>query len=182
MPKNNHLNIIVIIAFLIFIFSGLLWYVDFKYVNEVKIVSLFVILILYPVRYFIKKPKIFLDHVKLAMIFLWSANQLVYQYRIDYNETISKIQTAFGILTMILFAIWLFMEGIDYFSKEKISDGKKFKRRLIQKNLFATAALLVTLGAVFVFMHYPYGELMIYTGLGISVIWFFFDYIFKPKN
>ncbi len=123
--------------------------------------------VLYFIR-FVKKPeKRSLDYIKLIVAIMACLTIMLLVFNLPYGKI--------ALFVLFLSSVtWLIIEIIDRHEK-----GMNESNLLgISSPLGIIAFILTILGFVFKIMFWPLADLLLFTGLGITVLWYIFDLFF----
>ncbi len=151
------------------IFGILFKFQHWPYGNEIVLITSSIIAILYSIRFVLKKEKVVLDYIKLALILCWAFNYI--------NSTFHfiNVNTIFNYILLILFGFWFINEGTTYFSKNrKLKDIKDLKTGYYVAWIITIIPLMF--GILFKIMHWPYGALLSTLGFLFLSIMILVDY------
>jgi hypothetical protein len=135
------------------------------------LIGVVTILVLYPFRYAAKRPKVFLDHVKLLLAESWAVVQVLTLLHWPYAFEVS-------ILTTVCFLIWLFKAGISEFWTDKRTSPPS----PISRTLYTAAFCLVIAGTLFRIQHWPYANVMLLAGLLCCAAWFLVEFLLPRRE
>lgn len=162
------------------ILSWLFKVMHWPYDNYLGLVAAVILLIFYPLRYMDKENKELLDHVKIALALLVSANGIFHLEHLLY----------FQLATLALFGFWFFHEGFFYLpikldfwnqqeNQENVLDDFSADNKPAPYNykvdwIYATGIILLILGAGFKLLHWPGADEFIIVGVCLlsMIIWF----------
>ncbi len=123
--------------------------------NHLFISSLVLLFVLYPIRFFAKKPKRLSDHLKLYVVLTWVVSTCLITQHMPYGMETRLIFAAFMLL-------WILVEAYEIFI---LKMEKTFFNR---PWWWTTAAILIFLGiGNSIFATNPFSNLYLITGLAI---------------
>lgn len=130
------------------------------------------IMLLYPLRYAVKRPKRFMDHAKLVLATSWPLSYALAILHLPYAWITS-------IVASIAFFIWLFGEGVASFWQDDQRAGSPSTISIV---MYALSFIFVVGGTIFRVQHWPYGIPMILCGLGCAALWFAVEFLLGKKG
>lgn len=149
------------VSLLILIAGGLMQTQHWPYGKEVVAAGAAGLLVFYPVRFFAKKGKQWLDYVKLLLIPLWAITTVLRVYHLPYANVIGWAPT-------LLFLVWFFSEGTCYI---RAGFNDQSQGKWLGKTVFGVAAGLSVLGILFKIQHWPAANIMLILGVALIGIW-----------
>lgn len=139
--------------------------------NQLLVISITCILILYPIRFLFKQQKVFMDYVKLILVVTWCLNYLtkvlhIYQFPLFFN-----------IILILAFIWWFINEGTAYITFNNITLNG------ISKSLYFTVIGFtfgfIFLGVVFKIQHWPFSNQLFVTGIFSAAVLLIVDYFLR---
>jgi hypothetical protein len=129
------------------------------------------IVLLYPLRYAAKRPKVFLDHIKLGLALTWPTSWFMQVQHWPYAQPLGLAAAAFGL-------VWISQAGVAEFwtDKEQRPPGRS------SVVLFTLGLVLVTAGTVFRMQHWPYATVLLLAGLGCCGLWAVVEFLLPRRR
>lgn len=129
------------------------------------------IVLLYPLRYAAKRPKVFLDHIKLGLALTWPTSWLMQVQHWPYAQPLGLAAAAFGL-------VWISQAGVAEFwnDRERRMPGR------LTKVLFTLGLVLVTAGTLFRIQHWPYATVLLLAGLGCCGLWAVVEFLLPRRR
>ncbi|MBL8002074.1 MAG: hypothetical protein JNL05_08950 [Flavobacteriales bacterium] len=129
------------------------------------------IVVLYPLRYAAKRPKAFLDHVKLGLALTWPTSWLMQVQHWPYAQPLGLAAAAFGL-------VWITQAGVAEFwnDKERRSPGWS------SIVLFTLGLVLVIAGTLFRIQHWPYATVLLLAGLACCGLWAVVEFLLPGRR
>ncbi|WP_397364161.1 hypothetical protein [Olleya sp. R77988] len=141
------------------------------YSSPLIITPIIGILIVYPIRFFLKSKKDSMDYIKLAMVILWC---LIYGIRVFH---LYSPPIVFNIILALLFGWWFINQGTDYITIRKLKTNKTVQFMYYLVVVFSIAC--VFLGAIFKIQHWPYSNILMTLGIISTSILIIIDYFVR---
>ena len=143
------------------------------YSSQIMFVAFLSIGILYTLRFWKKPKKLFLDYVKLTLVFFWTTNGI---FRImDLPYTI-----IFQIIIGITFVTWFIMEGSAYFMDDRrVSKNNTYQLLWNFAMVLGTMALIV--GSLLKILHWEYSTHLLVLGVIIIASYILKDVFTNEK-
>lgn len=164
--NTNFIVRLIRLSFPIIIIGVLFKIMHWSYSQALMTIGLGMIVLLYPIRYYLKKDKRLINHVKLAVAICLPLN---------YYLTVFHLPSFFllPIISFCAFNFWLILEVVD---KYKGNPSKEF--RVFPFEIVSILIVLVLAGAFLKLWHFPYGNLILIITFSLLAIYFLMD-IFK---
>lgn len=128
------------------------------------------IIILYPIRFYLKNEKRLIDYVKLVFLISYIVNAYLRLFHLPNHYLLSIF--SFG-----TFILWITLELFDLYTNRKETDTFK----LFPFGILSVIILFIFMGTFYKLFHYPYGNAILLTGFIFLTIYFLID-TFKPKS
>lgn len=128
------------------------------------------IVILYPIRFYLKPQKRLIDYVKLILLISYPINAYLRLFHLPTPYLLPII--SFG-----AFILWIALELFDLYSNRKQIDSLK----IFPFGILSVINLFLFMGAFYKLMHYPYANAILITGFVFLTTYFLID-TFKPKS
>ncbi len=109
---------------------------EWPYSTKILLIGFATLGILYTIRFFAKKDKMFLDYIKLVLVAFWSLYGVFTVMKFPYT-------LFFLTMTAIAFVLWFIMEGTAYF----LDEDRRAKNSLYHI-LWNCALVIGTLGVI----------------------------------
>lgn len=132
------------------------------YASEILLVGLAGIVILYPIHFWKKKKKEFLDYAKLFFVIFATL-----------HYTFNVFHWNHGFLFTRLAQLSLLILIIAYLNDKYYADDKASKKERWETLLYVLAGVGIILGVILKILHWPYGNILMISGLitaAISVV------------
>lgn len=155
----------------IFILGVLFKIMHWPYASFLILISVVLLVLLYPIRFYLKKEKRVIDYSKL---FLLIAFPISYYLKVFHYPT----PLFLTIISLVSFYSWILLEFIDLYNKhENKNDSFKVFPFKIQSLLF----IIILVGVIFRIFHFPNSTPILITGFLLLFLYFLID-TFKPKK
>jgi hypothetical protein len=131
------------------------------------------IIIVYPFRFWNKKPKFVIDYVKLILLISWALNGIFTILHLPYKIYLSAVAS-------ISLIVWLVMEASRYFRKG-VKEESKSSSPISSYGVLSVSGILIFIGVLFKIMHWPGAGPLLILGLSTVAIWFVVDLIINKE-
>ncbi len=129
------------------------------------------IVLIYPIRYAAKHPKLFLDHVKLSLAVTWPLGTLLQAQHWPCAEPVSLAASVFGL-------VWITQAGVAEFW----SDPERRTPGAVSITLFSLGLLLVISGTLFRIQHWPFATVLLVVGLACCALWAVVEFLLPRRS
>lgn len=129
------------------------------------------IVLLYPFRYAAKRPRYFLDHIKLGLAVTWPLGMVFHTRHWPCAEPISLAASVFGLVRIT-------QEGVAAFW----SDTDRRAPGRPSMVLFTLGLLLVIAGMLFRIQHWPFATLLLVAGLACCSLWAVVEFLLPRRS
>ena len=130
--------------------------------------------LLYPIRFWKKENKRWIDFARLGFAVSWAINGIFTLNHFPYSWPIQFIA---GILSLI----WLLSEGVNFLLKEENTKPSVNSKWALETTLIIFACIVTVLGALFKIQHWPYADAILIAGLVLGVCWMLKDLFIKNE-
>lgn len=139
------------------------------YSQELMTIGLGLIVLLYPIRYYLKTTKRLIDYIKLILGICLPIN---------YYLSVFHLPSFFllPILSFGTFIFWLILELYDIYQNNDNKSLKVFPFEILSINIF-----FVSVGVLFKLWHYPNANLILILGFVLLFTYFVIDTIKLKK-
>lgn len=147
------------LSLVILLLGMLMKILEWPFASQIMLISFAIIGTLYFIRFFKKPSRLFLDYVKMVLVFFWTTNGV---FRImDFPYTI-----IFQVIIGASFITWFILEGTAYF----LDDDKGIKnsiRQLIWNFVMVGGTLAIIAGSLLKILNWEYATHLLVLGIVI---------------
>lgn len=129
------------------------------------------IVLLYPLRYAAKRPKVFLDHIKLGLALTWPTSWLMQVQHWPYARPVGLAAAVFGL-------VWITQAGVAEFWSDKERRTPGWPSIV----LFTLGLVLVITGTLFRIQHWPYATALLLAGLACCGLWAVVEFLLPRRR
>jgi hypothetical protein len=145
----------------------------FEYGVYIIVFALLAGTVLYPIRFFLKEEKNFLDYVKLVFVPLYCISKVFVLLHFPYTLYLLIAAAIPGIY-------WFYQEGLFYFIEVK-EEEVKYSYTLTSNVLLFTGIGFEMVGYLFKIMRWPGANMILFVGTLILILWILKDYLLFRK-
>lgn len=169
--RFKKLNLPLRICVSILLLGGLFKIMHWPNSSNLLLIAICSIMVLYPIRFFLKKEKETMDYIKLGIILLWCLSNFtrvihVYQFPVLLN-----------IALLLLFGWWFINEGTAYFTNQNLKLNGIYKTVYVAVTVIIFGCILF--GCLFKIQHWPYGNLLFTVGIFLASIFVIVDHFLR---
>ena len=161
------------IAISLVLMGMLLQILEWPYASVITIASFLTIAILYPIRFFKKPGKQFLDYVKIILVVFWSLNGI---FRVlDFAYTLF-----FQVIIAVSFLLWVILEGTAYFLDED-RKAKNSRSQMWWNITMVVGTLAIIAGSLLNLLGWPFAIPLMVVGV-VGIVAFILKDVIVPAR
>ena len=151
------------LSFSILIVGVLFKIMHWPFTQVIMTIGFGMIVLLYPIRFYLKQPKRVIDYVKLVLAICLPINTYLNLFHLQSHFLLP-------ILSFSSFILWLILELYDSY---KNIESKDFK--IFPFGILSVIVLFILVGAFFKLSHYPYANYILIFGFALLTVYFLID-------
>lgn len=128
------------------------------------------VLLLYPIRFYLKKEKRFIDYIKLLLLLTFPADYYLRVFHLPSNYLLT-------IISFSLFVIWIILELFDTYNN---TDRKK-EFKVFPFGILSIIIFTLIVAVFYKIIHLEEADSFLIFGFSLLAIYFLID-TFKPKS
>ena len=161
------------IAISVLLLGLLFQIVEWPYADQIILTAFVAIGLLYPLRFFKKKEKQFLDYIKLILVVFWSVNGIFRVLDFAYS-------LFFQIVIAISFLIWIVLEGTAYFLDED-RKVKNTRSQVLWNFAMVIGTLAIITGSLLNILGWTFAVPLMVFGVAIIVAYILKDILIPNR-